>query len=179
MAQLFNFKFMEFGKVRNQSSAEHLYVSKLNTPVGYIHAYANDKAVTKVVFAEHDGTEQANISNMLENDVSKLACQQLTEYLQRKRTAFDLPLAPQGTEFQQRVWQQLCTIHYGKTASYLDIAKALNKPTASRAVGAANGKNPISIIVPCHRIIGANGSLTGYAGGLNRKSFLLSLEQAP
>ena len=101
---------------------------------------------------------------------------QLGEYFAGERTAFDLPLAPSGTEFQLRVWQQLRTIPYGVTCSYADIARGIGATNGFRAVGMANGRNPISIIVPCHRVIGADGSLTGYGGGLERKRFLLGLE---
>ncbi|MBB6170002.1 methylated-DNA-[protein]-cysteine S-methyltransferase [Nocardiopsis mwathae] len=101
---------------------------------------------------------------------------QLAAYFAGELTAFDLPLAPRGTEFQLRVWRELTTIPYGRTTSYGAIAAALGRPTASRAVGMANGRNPISIIVPCHRVVGADGSLTGYASGLPRKRHLLRLE---
>ena len=103
---------------------------------------------------------------------------ELGEYFERKRTAFTVPIAPEGTTFQQRVWSELQTIPYGETRSYLELAQAIGKPSAMRAVGAANGRNPISIIVPCHRVIGSNGTLVGYGGGLERKQFLLDLEQA-
>jgi methylated-DNA-[protein]-cysteine S-methyltransferase len=104
--------------------------------------------------------------------------QQLEEYFAGTRTEFDLPLAPTGTGFQLRVWQALTEIPYGRTESYGHVAARLGLvPGASRAVGLANGANPISIVVPCHRVIGANGSLTGYGGGLDRKRFLLDLEQ--
>ena len=101
---------------------------------------------------------------------------QLGEYFAGQRTAFDLPLAPSGTAFQLRVWQQLRTIPYGVTCSYADVARGIGATNGFRAVGLANGRNPISIIVPCHRVIGANGSLTGYGGGIERKRFLLDLE---
>ncbi|MFU2511996.1 methylated-DNA--[protein]-cysteine S-methyltransferase [Pseudoalteromonas sp. ASV78] len=101
---------------------------------------------------------------------------QLNDYFAGKRTTFAVTLATQGTAFQQAVWQALSTVPFGQTQSYADIANALSNPKAVRAVGAANGKNPISIIVPCHRIIGANGKLTGYAGGLERKQWLLEHE---
>ena len=104
--------------------------------------------------------------------------EQLTEYFARTRTAFTVPVAPMGTPFQQRVWTELQTIPYGETRSYGQLANAIGKPSAMRAVGAANGQNPISIIVPCHRVIGTNGTLVGYGGGLERKRFLLDLEQA-
>jgi methylated-DNA-[protein]-cysteine S-methyltransferase len=105
------------------------------------------------------------------------AARQLGEYFGGERTEFDLPLAPQGTEFQLAVWTELTQIPYGKTASYGEVARALGKSLlASRAVGLANGKNPISVIVPCHRVIGADGSMTGYGGGLERKEWLLRHE---
>jgi methylated-DNA-[protein]-cysteine S-methyltransferase len=106
------------------------------------------------------------------------AARQLTEYFAGDRTTFDLALAPHGTEFQQRVWMALRTIPYGETRSYGNIAAAVGSPSSSRAVGAANGRNPLSIIVPCHRVIGSNGHLTGYAGGMEVKRWLLAHEQA-
>lgn len=101
---------------------------------------------------------------------------QLTEYFAGERTEFTVPLAPRGTEFQQRVWAALRTIPYGETWTYLQLAEHLGNAAAIRAVAAANGRNPIGIIVPCHRVVGSDGSLTGYAGGLERKQFLLDLE---
>ncbi|CAM2863823.1 Methylated-DNA--protein-cysteine methyltransferase [Prescottella defluvii] len=101
---------------------------------------------------------------------------QLTEYFAGERTEFTVPLAPRGTEFQQRVWAALRTIPYGQTWTYLQLAEHLGNVAAIRAVAAANGRNPIGIIVPCHRVVGSDGSLTGYAGGLERKQFLLDLE---
>jgi methylated-DNA-[protein]-cysteine S-methyltransferase len=103
---------------------------------------------------------------------------ELEEYFARKRTVFTVPIAPEGTTFQQRVWSELQTIPYGETRSYSQLADAIGKRSAMRAVGAANGRNPISIIVPCHRVIGRDGTLVGYGGGLERKRFLLDLEQA-
>jgi methylated-DNA-[protein]-cysteine S-methyltransferase len=104
------------------------------------------------------------------------AVRQLTEYFAGTRREFDLPLRLQGTTFQTRVWRELTEIPYGQTWSYGELAKRINKPGASRAVGLANGRNPISILVPCHRVIGADGSLTGYGGGLERKRWLLAHE---
>jgi len=101
---------------------------------------------------------------------------QLRAYFDGRRTEFDLPLAPRGTEFQIKVWRELCNIRYGETISYAELARRIGRPTASRAVGHSNARNPISIIVPCHRVIGADNSLTGYAGGLDRKLALLALE---
>lgn len=106
-------------------------------------------------------------------------CKQLDEYFAGRRQRFDLPLAPQGTVFQQAVWQALRGIPFGQTSSYSALAASIARPTAVRAVGAANGANPIAVIIPCHRVIGRDGSLTGYAGGLPRKALLLTLEGAP
>jgi methylated-DNA-[protein]-cysteine S-methyltransferase len=104
------------------------------------------------------------------------AARQLGEYFAGRRTVFDLPLAPAGTQFQRRVWAALQAIPYGQTSSYGQLAQAVGSPSASRAVGLANGRNPIAVVVPCHRVIGADGSLTGYGGGLERKRYLLGLE---
>ncbi len=101
---------------------------------------------------------------------------QLKQYFKRERTQFDVKLAPEGTTFQKKVWKQLQTIPYGKTVSYQKMANELGDPKVIRAAASANGKNPISIVIPCHRVIGSNGSLTGYAGGLHRKKWLLELE---
>lgn len=109
--------------------------------------------------------------------VTQQAKQQLVDYFDGRRQSFDLPLAPAGTAFQQQVWQALLSIEHGRTASYSEIAQTINNPKAVRAVGMANSRNPIAIIIPCHRIIGANGTLTGYAGGLDKKSWLLQHEQ--
>lgn len=105
------------------------------------------------------------------------AKKQLAEYFNGTRQEFDLPLAPEGTPFQRKVWSALCTIPYGETKSYKEIAVQVENPKGSRAIGMANNKNPIMIVVPCHRVIGANGSLTGYAGGLDVKQWLLAHEQ--
>jgi methylated-DNA-[protein]-cysteine S-methyltransferase len=124
--------------------------------------------------------EGCNIPDSAErgaDTVLTTAARQLDAYFGGRLKAFDLPLAPIGTSFQRRVWEALCEIPFGETRSYGQLARAIGKPSAMRAVGAANGNNPIAIIVPCHRVIGADGSLTGFGGGLERKKFLLSLEQ--
>jgi len=105
------------------------------------------------------------------------AAAQLAGYFAGRRTSFDLPLAPAGTEFQRRVWAGLLAIPYGQTISYGELARRIGSPAASRAVGLANGRNPIAVVVPCHRVIGSDGSMTGYGGGLDRKRFLLALER--
>ena len=146
------------------------YCEYLPTTSGLLKICANEQSISAITFVMQEDAPAIG------NAVTKEAKQQLSEYFDQQRKAFDLPLAPVGTQFQQNVWQQLCAIPYGETCSYADIAKQLNNPNAVRAVGSANGKNPISIVVPCHRVIGANGTLTGYAGGLTRKAALLTLE---
>jgi methylated-DNA-[protein]-cysteine S-methyltransferase len=113
-----------------------------------------------------------------ELDILVQTQQQLAQYFAHQRQRFDLPLNPQGTEFQHRVWQRLGEIPFGETLSYGQLAQGLGQPNASRAVGAANGRNPISIVVPCHRVIAGNGKLTGYAGGVDRKLWLLQHERS-
>lgn len=119
--------------------------------------------------------ENVEISSKIPKDL-KQAVKQLNEYFSGQRTEFDLKLNPQGTEFQQKVWQELLNIPFGKTVSYMDITKKLGDVKAIRAVASANGKNPLWIVVPCHRVIGTDGSLTGYAGGLWRKKWLIEHE---
>lgn len=147
----------------------HLYKSIVATPHGFLVVFANENAVKAIDFC--DTHPPAN-----ENKISKLAAKQLSEYIANQREFFDLPLDPDGTDFQKHVWQALLDVPFGATASYLDIAIAVGNKKACRAVGAANGKNPIPIVIPCHRIIGTNGKLTGYASGLTRKKYLLTLE---
>lgn len=112
-----------------------------------------------------------------ETTIIKEAAKQLEEYLDGKRIVFDIPLNPSGTDFQAKVWAELRKVPYGETRTYKDIALAIGNPNASRAVGSANNKNPILIFTPCHRIIGSNGSLTGFAAGINLKQKLINLEQ--
>lgn len=147
------------------------YMYRYETPIGLIQLEATDTAVTKLLFGAHPTAARRQEPPLLQ-----LAHKQLEEYLAGRRREFTLPLAPQGTPFQKTVWAQLLKIPYGKTAAYGEIARMAGKPKACRAVGMANNRNPISIFIPCHRIIGANGSLTGYGGGLHIKQFLLDLE---
>jgi len=148
--------------------------STLTTPIGELLLTADDDGALTAVHlpnrhGDTDGWER-------DDALLEPARRQLTEYFAGERTAFDLPLRPSGAPFQLRVWEALQRIPYGETASYGEIARELGHPTASRAVGAANGRNPIAIVVPCHRVIGADGSLTGYGGGLECKRALLDLE---
>ena len=133
-----------------------------------------DGAVCGILFSH--GKTPENFEKK-ESSITKKACKQLEEYFDGRRKTFDLPLAPHGTEFQLKIWDALQTIAYGKTRSYGQIAEMTGNPKASRAVGMANNKNPIPIIIPCHRVIGHNGKLTGYAGGLELKQNLLELEK--
>ena len=146
----------------------------LSTPIGLLRLCANDAGLTHVLHANQHRGEGAVAPN---HPHLVMAVSQLDEYFEGKRVDFDVPLAAEGTEFQQSVWNALREIPYGETRSYAEIAERIENPKAVRAVGAANGKNPLSIFVPCHRVIGKAGTLTGYSGGLDKKSVLLSLEQ--
>ncbi|MEN0038045.1 MAG: methylated-DNA--[protein]-cysteine S-methyltransferase [Cellvibrio sp.] len=148
------------------------------SPVGQLTLIANDKGLAAVLW-ENEDPKRVGIDKGDRSDDFPLllkTAQQLNEYFNGTRKVFELPLDFHGTEFQQQVWQALLTIPYGETRSYLQIAQQINNEKSVRAVGAANGKNPISIIAPCHRVIGSSGKLTGFAGGLEAKAFLLQLE---
>ena len=161
MAQLFNISTME---------SIVMYTDYITSPLGIIEFKASEKGITQVIFC---GAEMAEIKANKITDECKL---QLQEYFEGQRKVFDLMLDPQGTDFQKAVWLCLSNIPFGETFSYLDIAKMVNRPKGAQAVGGANGRNPISIIVPCHRVVGSNGALTGYAGGNERKLWLLEHE---
>jgi len=147
-----------------------MQVKYLNSPLGWLEIKANEAGLQAVLFKEFEGESTA------EQSYTKEVVNQLNAYFNKKLKAFDLPLSPMGTIFQKSVWKELLKVEYGKTSNYSTIAKQLGDIKKVRAVGMANGKNPISIIIPCHRIIGADGSLVGYAGGLQRKKKLLELE---
>ncbi len=140
------------------------------SPIGLIEVGGTSEAITSLCFVEQRRYESC------QNSIVAEAIRQVSEYFLGTRREFDLHIALEGTDFQQLVWQQLLTIPFGHTVSYQDIANAIGKPRAVRAVGAANGRNPISIVVPCHRVVGSDGSLTGYGGGLLRKEWLLRHE---
>jgi len=150
-------------------------VLTMETPVGTLELRSAGRSLTHVLFRDEPADADATRADV--PAVLIEARRQLAAYFAGELTAFDLPLAAYGTDFQRRVWAELTRIGYGTTASYGEVAAALGLPPgASRAVGLANGANPIAIVVPCHRVIGANGTLTGYAGGLERKKYLLELE---
>jgi len=151
------------------------YLFYYGTPVGKIGIAERDGAVTDVFFGSESAPADAEIK---ETPLLKETYKQLKEYFDGKRKIFDIPLNLEGTEFQKRDWQELLKIPYGETRSYGEIAKAIGTPKGARAVGLANNRNPVSIIVPCHRVIGADGKLVGYGGGLPIKEALLKLEKA-
>ncbi len=145
-------------------------------PIGTIWIAEEDGAISHLVFDKND--KHIKDFNKIETPLIKKAAMQLREYFDGKRKKFDLPISLKGTEFQKKVWEALLTIPAGETRSYKEIAIQIGKPKAARAVGMANNRNPISIIVPCHRVIGHNGDLVGYGGGISIKQYLLDLEKS-
>lgn len=150
------------------------YKTRYQSPVGSLEIEATDTAVTAIRFAEAPAEPSGSSTDAL---VLQTCVRQLDEYFKGQRTLFDLPLQLGGTEFQQTVWRELMTIPFGQTISYGELARRIGNPKAVRAVGLANGKNIINIVIPCHRVIGGNGKLTGYGGGLDRKAWLLAHEK--
>jgi len=154
---------------KNSGKMKTVYVE---TPLGIAEVTGDENGISKIFITENIGAKvSANIPDYLLN-----VTRQLQEYFDGKRTNFDIPLNPPGTQFQKKVWDELLKIPFGKTATYLEIAKKLGDPKCIRAAATANGKNPLWIIIPCHRVIGSDGSLTGYAGGIWRKKWLLEHE---
>ena len=151
----------------------------IDSPIGELRIVAHDGAITAIEFSPFREVAVPPVGEREDDDpVLTAARDQLRAYFARDLKEFELPLAPKGTPFQQRVWAELQEIGYGETASYGEVARRLGMTNAaSRAVGLANGRNPVPIVIPCHRVIGANGTLTGYAGGLPTKQTLLELEQ--
>jgi methylated-DNA-[protein]-cysteine S-methyltransferase len=148
------------------------------SPLGNLLLAATEQGLSGIYFDEHNHFQGKDGWQVLpQHAVLQETARQLDDYFAGRRREFDLPLAPSGTAFQCLVWQGLRRISYGETRNYGEVARDIARPTAARAVGAANGRNPLSIVVPCHRVIGRNGALVGYAGGLERKQFLLALEQ--
>jgi len=146
------------------------------SPIGDLTIVTEDGAITRVSMDTGASGAEADLGGR-DDATGGAAVRQLQEYFAGERTEFDLPLAPRGDDFKQRVWALLREIPYGQTRSYGDLARALGDVNLSQAVGFANGRNPIAIVVPCHRVIGSDGTLVGYAGGLDRKRFLLALEE--
>lgn len=145
------------------------YIEYFTTPCGVLEVTADEHGVTSIFFVDQPSENRPST-------LTNLACEQLDEYFKGQRTSFDMPVTLVGTDFQKRVWRALIGIPYGQVISYADLAEQIDNPKAVRAVGLANSKNPVSIVIPCHRVIGKNGQLTGYAGGLTRKAWLLQHE---
>ena len=157
-----------------------MLTTTLPSPLGALRLVATDDALVGVYFPEHHPAPPAALASARsapDHPVLVQAARELTEYFAGARRAFTVPIRATGTAFQQRVWAALATIPFGAAWSYGDLARAIDQPTAVRAVGGANARNPLSIIVGCHRVVGKDGKLTGYAGGLERKRFLLELEE--
>jgi methylated-DNA-[protein]-cysteine S-methyltransferase len=155
------------------------YTLPYTSPLGEMLLAADDDTLLGVYFLgqKHFPTTLPDSNASRPGSVLDQTARQLADYFQGRRNAFDLPLAPQGTAFQRDVWDALLSIPYGETVAYGELARRIGRPQSVRAVGAAVGRNPITIIIPCHRVVGTNGSLTGYAGGLERKQALLDLEK--
>lgn len=156
------------------TSGNSLYFQYVETALGNFSLFADDKALCGLHFGPMDPPEQSRGAN----DVTAHAARELREYAAGERRDFTVPLSIQGTPFQRSVWKALQTIPYGETRSYKDIAAQLGNPAAVRAVGHANNRNPLPLLIPCHRVIGSDGNLVGYAGGLPLKESLLALEAA-
>jgi len=155
-----------------------LFYKEIESPVGKLKLVASSNALIAVLW-EQERPNRVKLRTPKPDPHHPILLEterQLTEYFSNQRTEFELPLEPDGSEFQKKVWQALRAIPFGQTRSYLDLAKILGSLKAARAVGVANSKNPLSIVVPCHRVVGSDGSLTGYAGGLRAKAALLALE---
>jgi|SRR5579859_6702372 len=156
-----------------------IYYQWIESPVGRLKLVAEEDALVAILFAQED-PKRVRLGPLLRevsgHPVLTETERQLGEYFRRERTHFTLKLNPAGTAFQRQVWQALLTIPYGETRSYTEMAGQIGRPRAVRAMGAANGRNPISIVIPCHRVIGASGDLTGFAGGIAAKHYLLTLE---
>lgn len=153
------------------------YFTEMSSPVGPLTLTGDGDSLTGVYMQDHLHRPPLDPAAVRDDAALGEPRRQLEQYFSLERTTFDLPLRAEGTPFQRRVWEALLEIEYGETISYGELARRIGQPSASRAVGLANGRNPISIVVPCHRVVGSTGSLTGYGGGIERKRALLDLEQ--
>lgn len=151
------------------------YITLYDSPVGMLRIVTENNALVELGLDSYEPPASGECVRE-EAELNKETARQLDEYFAGGRKEFDLPLRPKGTDFQKKDWKALCSIPYGQTRTYKDIAEAIDCPKGFRAVGLANNRNPIMIIIPCHRVIGSNGSLTGYAGGTHIKKYLLELE---
>ena len=167
-------------KTKHDADKMNYHCKTMNSPVGKLKLIATDRGLAAILW-ENDPPGRVRLNPLLENQKHPVLVKtekQLNEYFAERRKVFSVRLDPRGTDFQNQVWQALRTIPFGETRSYAQIARQIGNVKAMRAVGAANGRNPLSIIVPCHRVIGADGSLTGFGGGLPIKQQLLALEMA-
>ncbi|QIE59974.1 methylated-DNA--[protein]-cysteine S-methyltransferase [Rasiella rasia] len=146
-------------------------IAHLQTPIGMLEIKGDSNGVSAISFLDETELDHKSVPKSLQ-----IAVRELEEYFSKTRTQFSFQLNPQGTDFQKKVWNELLSIPFGKTTSYQQMANQLGDPKVIRAAASANGKNPVAIVVPCHRVIGSDGSLTGYAGGLHRKKWLLDHE---
>ena len=154
------------------------YYTQLDSPVGTLLLTLENEHLTNICMFNQKRTITVQTDWVESGRHFRTIARQLEEYFRGKRRIFDIPMRPQGTDFQMSVWQELLKIPYGETATYGDIAKRIDNPKAVRAVGLANGRNPLPIVIPCHRVIGANGRLTGFGGGLENKALLLKIEKS-
>ena len=161
-----------------KTTPDTVYWHEIDSPIGRLLLAGDGQSLIQLGFQSGPRPLRAHDAWIEDPQAFRAAIAQLREYFAGERRSFDLPLAPRGTEFQRRVWRALLEIPYGKTISYGELARRIGQPSASRAVGLANGANPLPIVVPCHRVIGADGSLTGFGGGLPIKQKLLALEGA-
>ncbi|TAL87963.1 MAG: methylated-DNA--[protein]-cysteine S-methyltransferase [Rhodanobacter sp.] len=159
-------------------TSDIIYYDEIDSPVGTLRLVADRAGLREIWFERERHPKHAQANWIRAEALLRFARVQLDEYFAGKRQHFELPLHPIGTPFQLEVWEELRRIPYGATISYGELARRIGKAQAMRAVGAANGRNPLPIVVPCHRVIGADGSLTGFGGGLPTKRYLLGLEQA-
>ena len=166
-----------FGRALNHPEDESMQYCYLETPIGKLLLAGTEDALELIAFPQGSMKREPEPDWTYSEKPFSEACQQLDEYFRGERTEFDLSLRPHGTDFQLAVLDELLRIPYGTTTSYGDIANRLERPGASRAVGAANGRNPLPIVIPCHRVVGSNGALTGFGGGIDTKKTLLRLEQ--
>lgn len=157
---------------------DRIFYGHYDSPIGRLQLFSNGEALVALYMAEHRHQQLFTRDCRQADALFVQAREQLAAYFAGELKRFDLPLCPKGTAFQQKVWAGLQQIPFGGTESYAALAARIGQPTASRAVGMANGRNPLSVIIPCHRVIGADGALTGYGGGLQRKQWLLQHEQA-
>ncbi|MGH8036985.1 MAG: methylated-DNA--[protein]-cysteine S-methyltransferase [Stenotrophomonas sp.] len=154
----------------------NLLYDTFDSPIGALTVAGNSQGIHHILFENNRYDAKGREHWQRDADALRDARTQLLQFLHGDRTGFELPLAPHGTEFQLRVWKALADIPFGETWSYVQLARHIGQPSASRAVGAANGRNPLPIVLPCHRVIGSSGALTGFGGGLETKAALLSLE---